>query len=490
MKLPNKTVNSELKKKFQELFGRTFVFQSIKLFLMDPIYLRSLKSKVKPEYFAIEGTATEDIVRFMLAELEAGNIYTLESIKLAAKDDANGDDAKNLKYGFVFSEVEKVDVENIDDIKKHLEAQLIKLKVAELTNDLNEKLTWDRYQDNPYLLLKRGFKFFLDEMNMDGDDMGTVAEDDLNEALSEESLEWITTGEEMIDKMTGGGAPRRTVAGFIAPTGYGKSTISAMLGFEMAKSGYKVLHIFFEDDKPMIWRKYYSRMTGIPIKEIQGEETKQLIRNHPDYEAVKNNVILVKWDTGLKTVEDVEQLVLSKKYDGFDVDVVIIDYFDCLKMSTNPVKDRLLAEESAMRKLENMAHRRDILVWAMMQANRLATARGNTDGTAQNVEGSKKKKNIAATVIALGKDTENPGYYTFEVDKSRNNGKECIIHRVRFKPGQVQFDWSEADIEFRNVIDSESQPGFDPDLAYKDEPQITVKTPVKDEDFELYLTTD
>lgn len=474
MNLPKKTIGNDLKKKFQELYGRPFVYKTLKMFLMDPLYLKSIRSKVKPEYFSIEGVASEELVGFMLGELDKGEVYTYDSIKLKAKETANGDDAKNLKYGFIFKEIDETVLEDAEEVKKHLESQLIKLKVVELTTDLNEKLNWERYQDNPYLLLKRGFKFFLEELNMDDDDTGTGADSDLDDALSEEALEYIPTGEEMIDEMTGGGAPRRTVAGFIAPTGYGKSTISSMLGFEMAKRGYKVLHIFFEDDKSMIWRKYYSRMTGIKISDIHGNEVKEIIRNHQDYEAVKNNVVLVKWDTGLKSVEDVEQLLLAKVYDGFEVDVIIIDYFDCLKMSSNPIKDRLLAEEQSMRKLENLAHKRNVLVWAMMQANRLATARGNTDGTAQNVEGSKKKKNIAATVIALGKDTENPGYYTFEVDKSRNNGKECVIHRVKFKPGEVKFDWSDIDIEYRSVIDQEGQPyPTDQNLMY-DEPIIPV----------------
>lgn len=477
MKLRNKTLNQEFKTKLQDLFGTNFVFQALAVILFDPIYLKTIRSKVKPEYFDTSEFATEDFARFMCECADAGTTYTKETILLKSKEDASGDEVKLTKYGVTWKRINETVIDDPDAIKKTLENQIIKARVLELADDMCDKVFWERYQENPTLLLKWGFKFFLDELNFGLDDFGTDAENDIDEALAEDTLEWVPTGEDMIDKLTGGGAPKKSVAGFIAPTGFGKSTISAMLGFEMAKRGFKVLHIFFEDEKPMIWRKYYSRMTGIPIKEIQGEETKNIIINHPDYFNVKKNVRLVKRYSGENTVEDIEQLMMSNVYDGFEPDVIIIDYFDCLKMSTNPIKDKLLAEEQAMRKLENLSHKRNILIWAMMQANRMATSKGNTDGTAQNIEGSKKKKNIAATVIALGKDMENPGYYTFEVDKSRNNGNECVIHRVKFIPGEVRFDWSEMDIEYRNVTNKEYQPlPFDEDLACDEarEPQIPV----------------
>ena len=478
----------ELKRKLQDLFGTAFVFEVLKIMVYDPIYFRSMRSKIKPEYFNTSEFATEEYVQWMCDEVDNGVIYTPESLVLKSKTVADGDETRLTKYGTTWQRIKDTNITDHDAVKKTLENQLIKARVTEVADELNEKVTWERYQNNPVKLLEWGFNFFSQELNMGLEDFGTDAENDIDDALSEEALEYIPTGEDMIDRLTGGGAPKGTVAGFVAPTGFGKSTISAMLGFEMAKRGFKVLHIFFEDKKPMIWKKYYSRMTGVPISEIEGEEVKSMIKEHPDYQKVRDNVRLVKRDTGINTVEDIEVLLMSNIYDGFEPDAIIIDYFDCLKMSTNPIKDRLLAEEQAMRKVENLAYKRNILIWAMMQANRLATSRSNTDGTAQNVEGSKKKKNIAATVIALGKDMENPGYYTFEVDKSRNNGKECIAHRVKFKPGEVRFDWSLADFEFRNVVDSENEDGLDPDLAYKDEPQITVKTPVRDEDFELYLT--
>ena len=83
---------------------------------------------------------------------------------------------------------------------------------------------------------------------------------------------------------------------------------TAMIGMEMARLGYKVIHIFFEDKKPLMWRKYYSRLTGKPISEIEGEDVEDLIRKNPDFNKIKENIVLVKWETGEKTVADIEQL--------------------------------------------------------------------------------------------------------------------------------------------------------------------------------------
>lgn len=446
-----KDVKKELYTRLRDIQGKDFVFRCIKLFLTDPTYFEKVRLFVKPEYFAVESTATDGIVKVML---DAPNNFTEETIKDLYKEDAGGDETKLKEYGFTFDKVKSSELGDYDTLKAIVEPFLHKMKIVEITATYSDMVTWERYQKNPMKLMRRMADECIKSLNVNNDDTGSSAEDDIKAALKENVLERIPTGEEYVDQLTNGGIPRKSVAGFIAPPGYGKSTIAAMLGYEAAVRGYKVLHIFFEDDKSLIWRKYYSRMLNVKADDIKGDEMENTIRNNENFQRIKDNVILVKWDTGQKYVEDIDQLITSKILEGFTPDMLIIDYFDCLQMSTNPIRDKYEAQERSMRKIENLATKRNLLVWAMLQANRMATSKNNTDGTAQNIEGSKKIKNITSTVMALGKDTENPGYYMFELDKSRFVGKECVVHRVKFNPGTIRFDWSEADAEFRNIYEN------------------------------------
>lgn len=474
----NKNAKKELYTKLRDIQGQNFVFRCIKMFLTDSMYFEKLKVFIKPEYFDVESMATEKIVKIMM---DAPSNFTKDTIRDLSRQDASGDETKLKEYAFTFDKIENSDIGDYETLKEIIEPFLHKMRIVDITSTYSELVTWERYQKNPIRLMRKMADDCIKSLNINNDDTGSCAEDDIKMALKENVLERIPTGEEFIDNITNGGIPRKSVAGFIAPPGYGKSTIAAMLGFEAAVRGYKVLHIFFEDDKSLIWRKYYSRMLGVSADDIKGDEMEQTIRNNENFQKIKDNVILVKWDTGQKFVEDIEQLITSKILEGFNPDMLIIDYFDCLQMSSNPIRDKYEAQERSMRKLENLANNRNLLIWAMLQANRMATSRSNTDGTAQNIEGSKKIKNITSTVMALGKDTENPGYYMFELDKSRFVGKECVVHRVKFNPGTIKFDWSEIDVEFRNIYENEKR-----SVGDEWEPNLSI-TP---EEFDAFQVTD
>ena len=483
-----KSERLELRKKY----GADFVYKSIKLLIDDNDYLSTVRAKVKPEYFAVDDTATSKVVERILENYDEKHSFTLDDLKYDSKGDANGDDAALRAYGYAFGKIMEQDNTNSEEaLKERLTPYLTLCHIEEIAEDLKTRVTYKTYEKNPTPLLQRALVSVTQELNTSIDDYGTSLEDDIDSVFEPQNEQIIKVGEPKIDNLINGGARIGSLAGFVAPTGAGKSTLSSLIGFEAAKQGRNVVHIFFEDQKAQIWKKYCARMTGTPINDQEGDIAKENVKGNPFYKALTNHLKLCRWENGVKTVEDIESYLLQADFNEWKPDMLIIDYFDCLKLSRNPTKDALEAEASTMRKLENLANRMNILIWVMFQANRLSTSNSNSDGSAQNIQGSKKKIDPLSLLLGVGNDKEYKGYSCVEISKIRFGGKLSTIHKVIFNRSTVSFDWSQSEIDYVFSQDEDKENDEDwlttLDALNMAEPQITVN-PAPIEPFRL--TTD
>ena len=170
--------------------------------------------------------------------------------------------------------------------------------------------------------------------------------------------------------------------------------------------GYKVLHFFFEDTEVAIRRKYYGYVTNIDACDLSDplyRPTALKILNDKDNE-LRNmlavNIIGKRLTTGEYSASDIKYLIQQYISRGYMPDLVIIDYFECLKPEKNVdgYNDTEWTREGiTMRKLEGIAKEFDIALWVPVQSTKAAIGQEFV-GLAQG-GGSVKKTQIGHIVI-------------------------------------------------------------------------------------------
>ena len=205
--------------------------------------------------------------------------------------------------------------------------------------------------------------------------------------------------------------------------------------------GYKVLQIVFEDSPRDIHRKYFSRLTQVETCKInENEETTSFVRdtlkNHPDKELIKNNIQVMQLSTGEYSATDIKRVIKKKINEGFKPDMVIVDYFECIKCEKGTGNAPKHEQETlTMRKFENMAKELDIALWIPTQGNRSSVTSELV--TMDQGAGAFTKQQIAQVVISIARSVEDVKNQraTLAVLKNRSGSAGTVLQGIMFNNG-------------------------------------------------------
>ena len=472
-----------------EYMGSEFQYRAVKLLLYDTNYLMMVAQRLKPEYFSAEGLS--DVVGAIVNHWKATNLpATLDDVFLELKNRAGKDVTKQTKLHYTLTKIKDATDIGVEQVKCQLDNFLNVHFIFEMANDITNKATMEsNFGKTQNLLVNLRDKIDLTLSSTLNENMDISPSDYVDAVFTEEEAERITTGEKVLDNIFNGGLPKGTVGGIIAPTGFGKSTLSTLLAYEAAIHGHKVVHFFFEDMPNDVAKKYFARMSGIEISKMRkgNDEFRSSIENDEHLRLLKENCRVESMPNGQTTVEDLE-LVLRRlsNVHGFKAEVVFIDYYDCLKLSRNAFKEELTADKGCMKKLEFLAKKLNIALWIGFQTNRTVTPPQSDSEFALGkcIQGSFHRLQTCAYTIGLRND---PMYgedrRAFEIEKNRG-GRRCIIHNVIVDNGTVSIDWNNMQTVYIDQGGDKGEYTIDDDLAYNDEPTIPVGR------FELHLGED
>ena len=153
---------------------------------------------------------------------------------------------------------------------------------------------------------------------------------------------------------------------------------------------------------------------------------------------METNLRLKRFNTGTKSASDIERYIKRLRQHGFDPDLVIIDYFECLlPESTRYKNDSEWSREAAtMRKLENMAKDLNIAIWIPTQGNKGSITSPDVV-TMDQAGGSIRKVQIAQVVISIARslDDIDRNKATIAVLKNRSGKSGEIFEGIRFDNG-------------------------------------------------------
>lgn len=289
--------------------------------------------------------------------------------------------------------------------------------------------------------------------------------DNIEEDLSKESVVTIPTGISKLDDCLGGGLDKGKVGLLMGPTSFGKTSMTTGISAYAAaykceandNKGYKILQIVFEDSPRDIHRKYFSRLSQVETSKLnETEETtnkvREILKNHPDKEYIKNNIRIIQLNTGEYSATDIKQLIKKKINEGFKPDMVVIDYFECINHEKGTGNLQKWEQETkTMRKFETIAKELDIAIWLPTQGNRGSVTSELV--TMDQGAGSFTKQQIAQVVVSIARSVDDIKNQkaTLAVLKNRSGSAGIVLNGIKFNNGTCTISCDEM-IPFDSVL--------------------------------------
>lgn len=166
--------------------------------------------------------------------------------------------------------------------------------------------------------------------------------------------------------------PRGNFGIVLAKYKVGKSTAAVHLGQAYALQGYKVLHFTLEDELDLVEDRYDASFAGIKMKELDRKSSKLRRRMKRELEKIRGKIKIVDGTDGGFTMQRMEEIWENFRNQGFDADVIIVDYDEGVVPSEHYKGDG--GERRQMVDLyhdfKNWMSKRQLYGWIMAQTQR------------------------------------------------------------------------------------------------------------------------
>lgn len=229
----------------------------------------------------------------------------------------------------------------------------------------------------------------------------------------------IPTGWEIIDNITAGGMGRKEFGVIIGATGQGKSQALVCLAANALRQGKTVVYYTLELQAEVVALRTDANLTGIAKDELRHskEEILELIKQMPGRYIIKH---FPKKSVSIHALRNhIEKLIGQ----GIQPDLVLVDYLELLKPSTNKTESRHETEDQ-FAEFEAMCQEYNFAGWTVSQTNRRGI---NAEiVTMEEVSEYFAKCFGAYIIITLSRDlydkANNTGKFFIAKNRSGNDG--------------------------------------------------------------------
>lgn len=434
--------------------GVDFQMKLVKCFFEDQKYFVSIEEIVDQNMFSNEHLRR--IVGFMKDRYNFNESVTtyfeMETIIRSKVSDAISLE-QLLEYLEKIKEMDLVGMDLVEEESEKFFKQQNLTKAINKVQDIIKKGDFDSYYTAEDIVKKAL------EVNT-REEGGKRLFENIESTLSEDARIAIPTGADKLDATLRGGLAKGELGVIIAPSGTGKT--SATTGFAANAAiykcrhnnnkGYKVLHYFFEDEEVTIERKYYGFLTGYDACDLHTPEIRPLAiqkikEDTETHHMLRENIKYERLVNGDVSPSQIKNKIRREIALGFKPDLIIIDYFECLKYEKGDNTDSEWSKEAlTMRKLEAIAHEFNVAIWVPVQGTRDSIG-AELVGLMQ-AGGSVKKIQIAHVIITFAATDEMKlnGKLNISLGKFRAGRIERNkFLNVYFNNGTCKFDMSETD---------------------------------------------
>lgn len=438
-------------------YGSGFQYKVVNALIENVEFSEDVLNKINPKIFTIEPLrkVVETIQEYYNNN---SKLPSWDSLSIYLKS-RTVDDNEMLIMRDTFKTLKETDMSDVSD-------------VIVFAREIINRLETLRVLDNARKSIKDGFtddKLFnyveqLQNINANSTDTSFDLMSFLDSDVDYSVKKKVETGIPELDKCMNGGLKCGTLGLLIAGTGYGKTTLSSIMCCNALELGYKVMHIFFEDTKSEIACKYYAHLTGLYSTEFEKPEVRKANKEKiyskvPD---LAKNLKLENMENGETTVQDIIAKVRHyERVEGWKPDMIFIDYFDCLRTSSN---EKLRAEKSfemqtrTIKQIESFAKKSGIAIWVAQQTNRNGLKSETASDRYSNVQGSIGLVQTSSAVLYLDRCGSELNYANLYLDKIRG-GTPGEWTNIYLNNGTCQIDMSGENENFRNKCIEET--GFE-----------------------------
>lgn len=271
-----------------------------------------------------------------------------------------------------------------------------------------------------------------------------LSDDELKSLATDKGYETVTTSSAIIDEMLGGGLRKGDVGILLAGSGVAKTCMTTSFVCMAAGRGYKCAHIVLEDKKDDIRRKYASFVTNIPSNQLhqRKDEYDRLIdkRSKKMHQMLANikSVFCTEQNGRIRSmsVKDIDRELNRMCRDGFQPDMVVIDYFDRIDKGKG---DIWVLDQKTINELLDLATKYNVALWCPSQGNK-AAQNNNVEMELSDMSGG-AWKSFGAQIVLAAKRCDDCGPNMFKVKTLKNRYATPYIERTtRFNNGTCRFD--------------------------------------------------
>ena len=249
----------------------------------------------------------------------------------------------------------------------------------------------------------------------------------------------VSTGWKIIDDITKNGLGKGELGVVIAPTGAGKSMVLAHLGAQAVKNGKSVVHYTLELSEAVTGQRYDSCISGVRLSDLSS--MKDLV-----YEKVKDvegSLVIKEYPTRSASVNVLASHLEKLKKRNQKIDVILVDYADLLKPTTN-YKEKRQELESIYESLRALAQEHDCLVWTASQTNRSGL---NAEViTMESISEAFSKCFVADFIFSISRTIKDKNANTGRLFIAKNrNGFDGLVYPIFMDPSNVKIKVFEQD---------------------------------------------
>lgn len=180
---------------------------------------------------------------------------------------------------------------------------------------------------------------------------------------------------DLINKITNGGPPSKSLLVFIASSGGGKSAVKCALAADWIRDGKNVLYITLELSEEKIGERIDANLLNIPISEVKGIDKERFTGK---FQSLKEKgfgkLVIKEYPTSGASVNSFNLLMDElKQKQNFKPDIVIVDYLQivaCARQKQVQGANTYVVQKYIAEELRGFAVIHDVLVVTSVQTNR------------------------------------------------------------------------------------------------------------------------
>jgi replicative DNA helicase len=260
----------------------------------------------------------------------------------------------------------------------------------------------------------------------------------------------ISTGWIEMDKITKGGLGIGELGVGIAATGAGKSMALVHLGAAALKAGKNVVHYTLELTEPVVGLRYDSCLSGVPLSDLKAYK-EHVFETCSD---VEGNLIIKEYPTKSASTNTIKAHLAKLQKRNHEIDLIIVDYGDLLKPTTN-FKEKRNELESIYEELRGMAQENECPLWTVSQTNRSGL---NAEViTMESISEAFSKCFVADFIFSLSRTIKHKNENTGRIFIAKNrNGPDGLVYPIFMDTSNVKINILPQDHETIESLNQKS----------------------------------